>query len=130
MITIRPNGQNNRKLRPRTYLLYHEETLIGYIAVATMAIEFVIPEAPNESRNDPQGVLLGKLFVAESCRGQGVGNIAMAFALDLASKINQLTGCAGVIVHSHQNSVGFYERLGFIHIEEDENEKTMFFKLA
>ncbi|QQR52180.1 GNAT family N-acetyltransferase [bacterium] len=118
-----------RERKSKTYLITHDGSLIGYINISTVAIEFTPPGLANTTSHDPQAVLMGKLFISETCRGNGIGRIAVQFVIGVALKMNELTGCAGILLHSHPSAVEFYEHMGFVHIENVENESTMFFKL-
>jgi len=114
---------SQRDKKSRTYLIYRGETLVGYLTVSTVNI-ITDNDGPR-----PQAVLLGRLFVTESCRGGGIGRAAVEFVVDMATKMDELTGCAGVLLHANVNSVEFYKRLGFNEIEDSGHERAMFFPL-
>jgi GNAT superfamily N-acetyltransferase len=118
-----------RERKSKTYLITHAGALIGYINISTVAIEFTPPGSANTTNHDPQAVLMGKLFISQPCRGSGVGRIAVQFVIGVALKIDELTGCAGILLHSHPSAAEFYKHMGFVHIENTGNESTMFFKL-
>ena len=114
----------------RTYLLRVDNQLVGYLAVSSSPLGFDVPDAPrNKSKYPVQGLLLGRLFISDAFQGCGIGSIALKYTISIATNMNELIGCAGIVVDSDMNAVTFYENHGFIPIEEKGGTVQMFFKL-
>jgi len=115
---------SQREKKSRTYLIYFHDSLVGYLTVSSVKITTNIPGP------EPQAILLGRLYIDEKLRGNGIGTKAIEFVVDLALRMDELMGCAGIMLHANVNSVGFYKALGFNAIEGAGEERAMFFPIA
>lgn len=69
-------------------------------------------------------VKIGRLAVHESARGQGLGRQIMDYLTFLFIENNK-TGCRFITVDAYANSLGFYEKCGFIYFSSgDKNCDT------
>lgn len=66
----------------------------------------------------PHPVLrLARLAVDEGYKAQGVGSLLLRAVLELASRMADDVGCAGVGVDAKPDAVALYDRLGFVPLE-------------
>ena len=93
---------------------------LGYMAVLADLVELKSGEkrqlglsgGPGDSRFIP-AVKVGRLAVSADHQGQGVGQLLMGLAVDLALSLSHRVGCRLVTVDAYEQSVGFYEHLRF-----------------
>jgi len=87
---------------------------------------------PNNKRHFTYpAVKVGRLAVAVEYQGMGLGRSIIDFLKGWFT-IGNKTGCRFITVDSYSDSADFYERCGFIHLQEkDQNSKTrlMYFDL-
>ncbi|HJW93787.1 MAG TPA: GNAT family N-acetyltransferase [Thermoanaerobaculia bacterium] len=100
-----------------TYVAVAADTLAGFATVAPGQLE--IDNLPATVRTKlpryPIPVLrLARLAVDRSVQGQGVGRQLLRFVLQLALRMSDEFGCAGVIVDAKPGAVAFYAGYGFI----------------
>lgn len=103
-----------------TYVAAGEGRILGFATVAPRHLE--IDDAPAALRKKlpryPIPVLgLARLAVDLSFRSVGVGAQVLRFVLELAAKLDEDVGCAGVVVDAKSEAVSFYERYGFTRLE-------------
>jgi GNAT superfamily N-acetyltransferase len=114
-------GQNQfRHHVGTTYVAVETERIIGYVTVAPAQLE--IDDLPGPLRRKlpsyPLPVLrIARLAVDESTHGQGVGQLLLRFALELALRLAREFGCVGALVDAKPGAVRFYEALGFMPLE-------------
>ena len=118
---IRYAGQNQfRHHIGATYVAVESGRILGYATVAPGSIE--VDEAPATMRRGlpsyPLPILrLARLATDLSARDRGIGRALLRTVLNLALAMARDFGCAGVLVDAKSDSVGFYERLGFITLD-------------
>src|ERR1044072_5938469 len=111
-------GQNQfRHHRGVTYVAATNEAIAGFATVAPGQLE--IEDLPAAARRKlpryPIPILrLARLAVDRSVQGQGVGRQLLRFVLQLALRLSNEFGCAGVIVDAKPGAVAFYAGHGFI----------------
>ncbi len=83
----------------RYYILYHECSAVGYIAL----------------RPKPNNVIyLERLYLLAAMHGQGLGRLMMSFIYNEARMLNGNKGCRIELnVNRNNRAVGYYSRLGF-----------------
>lgn len=119
-------GQNQfRHHIGTTYVAVVSGRVAGYATIAPGSLE--IDEAPVSIRKGlpayPLPILrLARLATDKAARGRGIGKGLLRRVFGLALTMARDFGCAGVIVDSKQDSVGFYEGLGFMRLEVLEGE--------
>lgn len=114
-------GQNQfRHHVGTTYVAAEAEQVLGYLTVAPGSLE--VDRLPGDARRRlpryPLPVLrIARLAVAESVAGQGLGKALLKFGLELALRMAEDFGCAGVVVDAKPGAVAFYERFGFMTLD-------------
>lgn len=112
-------GQYVRKSIGRTYVAVRPESLavMGYYTLAASAVAFA--EVPaNLAKKLPKHpmptILLGRLAVDISARGQGLGSELLMDALDRTLSISEQLGVFAVHVHAiDDDAKTFYAHFGF-----------------
>ena len=92
------------------------KTVLGYFTLSNITVEArEWPGAPKAlPRQAVSAVLLGRLAVAKSTHGQGIGSMLVATARQLARETIARTGGVGLVVDAANEDVsGFYARYGF-----------------
>lgn len=109
----------------RTYVLLHQESPVvkGYYSLSSHSIFYeALPEdqARGLPRIDVPAVLLGRLAVDASVKGQGLGELLLIDALRRADYLSNQVGIRAVEVHALDESArGFYLKYGFIPLQDD-----------
>jgi RimJ/RimL family protein N-acetyltransferase len=83
------------------YLIIDENIAIGYLSI----------------KNDDDALFLSKLYIDKSCRGKGLGKIAINFIEEQAKDLNCLTIYLTVNKYN-MNSIMAYQKMGFKKTEE------------
>jgi predicted N-acetyltransferase YhbS len=99
-----------------TYVAVDGARVLGFATVAPRHID--IEDLPERARRKlpryPVPVLgLARLAVDRSAHSMGMGGQLLRFVLDLAAKLADEVGCAGVVVDAKPGAVDFYARYGF-----------------
>ena len=121
-------GQNQfRHHIGTTYVVVEKDRILGYATVAAGHIE--IEKFPRRSRarlpRYPLPILRpARLAIDRSAQGRGLGGALLRFVFDLAVRMAQDYGCAGVVVDAKPGAAGFYERLGFFGLEVVEGQSA------
>ncbi|HSP42796.1 MAG TPA: GNAT family N-acetyltransferase [Luteolibacter sp.] len=92
------------------------KTVLGYFTLSSITVEArEWPGAPKGlPRQTVSAVLLGRLAVAQSAHGKGIGSMLVATARQLARETIARTGGVGLVVDAaNEEIVGFYARFGF-----------------
>lgn len=71
---------------------------------------------------EDSGKTQARLAVDESARGVGLGAQFLRFVLELAAKMADEVGCAGVVVDAKAGAVEFYKKYGFMPFEVIEGQ--------
>ena len=103
-----------------TYVAVEAERILGFATVAPRQIE--IEDLPERARKKlpryPLPVLgLARLAVDASAQSLGIGSQLLRFVCQLAMKMADDVGCAGVVVDAKLDAVEFYLRYGFAPFE-------------
>jgi GNAT superfamily N-acetyltransferase len=105
----------------RTYLAFHEDVLVGYMALLTDAVVLETKERKRlalGSHDHPivPALKIARLGVAEAVRAthSGVGTALVQVALAMALDVAQRVGCRLLTVDAYAGAIVFYERLGFV----------------
>jgi GNAT superfamily N-acetyltransferase len=96
--------------------------VLGYFTLAPCMVEAAgWPEVPKGLPRNPVGaILLGRLGVAETMQGKGIGSRLLALARRIAFDSLTATGGIGLVVDAATDDlVAFYERFGFRKISPD-----------
>ena len=96
--------------------------VLGFFTLSNIVVDAKQwPGVPKDLPNQAvSAVLLGRLAVAESAQGEGIGSMLVASARQLARETIALTGGIGLVVDaSHEDVVGFYSKFGFRQVSSD-----------
>lgn len=78
-------------------------------------------------------VKVGRFAVSNSVRGEGIGSMLLDF-IKAYFIIDNKTGCRFVTVDAYRSAISFYEKNGFLPLQEEDDETTptrlMFFDLS
>jgi predicted N-acetyltransferase YhbS len=119
-------GQNQfRHHLGMTYVAADGERILGFLTVAPRHID--IEDLPERARRKlpryPVPVLgLARLAVDRSAQSMGLGGQLLRFALELALKMADDFGCAGVVVDAKAGAGEFYAKYGFTPFEPLEGQ--------
>ena len=103
-----------------TYVAVEEGRILGFATVAPghVEIEGLPAAARRKLPRYPLPVLrLARLAVDRQAQGQGLGGQLLRFVLQLATRMADDFGCAGVVVDAKRGAVEFYAKHGFIALE-------------
>lgn len=108
-----------------TYVAVSDDRILGFATVAPRHID--IEDLPERLRKKlpryPVPVLgLARLAVDASARSMGLGSQLLRFVLQLAAKLADDVGCAGVVVDAKPAAIDFYARYGFTTFEPLEGQ--------
>ena len=96
--------------------------IVGYATVAASSVERTgVPSVRLRKRlpSYPLPVLrLARLGVDTRVQGLGIGKALLRHVLLLALQQRDRIGCVGVVVDAKPKSVAFYERLGFVSVDD------------
>jgi predicted GNAT family N-acyltransferase len=119
--------QWDRKDLARTYVLVPQgkESVVGYYCLSSHYVRYEALPA-DQSRGIPTidipVVLIGRLAVSQSNRGQGLGGVLLVDALRRTSRLAESVGVRAVEVHAADDSARkFYLKYGFVALVDDPN---------
>jgi GNAT superfamily N-acetyltransferase len=119
-------GQNQfRHYLGVTYVAVDDGRVLGFATVAPRHLD--IEDLPERLRKKlpryPVRVLgLARLAVDKSVQSMGLGAQLLRFVLDLAAKMADDVGCAGVVVDAKSVAIEFYAKYGFTAFEPIEGK--------
>lgn len=117
---LRYAGQNQfRHHIGTTYVAVGEDGIIA--GFATITASEISPEAIRSGKSLPRYPIpvlrLARLAVDERFKGAGVGGLLLRSVFSLAKQMASDVGCAGIVVDSKTEAIGFYAKLGFIRLD-------------
>jgi len=124
-------GQYTRKGVGRTFVAVRpgNRAVIGYYTLAASAIEFAqLPTSIGKRlpKHPVPAVLLGRLAVDQSARGQGLGSALLVNALKRVLELADQLGVFAVHVHAiDEEARGFYAHFGFQSLPEQERHMLL-----
>lgn len=124
-------GQGHKNYTSRTYCIVDEsiqgskKKIIAYYSLASGSI--LINEMSLEHKkilsayiNPLPVIVVGRLAVDKFYRGQGYGEIALMDALERTLDLsNKIGACAVVVDALNDVAIKFYQKYGFIHLQEN-----------
>ena len=116
-------GQNQFKLHLAvTYVAVVGASIVGFVTLAVSSMERArVPGTRLRRRLPayPVPVLrVARLGVDTRAQGRGIGQALLRHVLRLAVDQRDRMGCIGVVVDAKPGSVSFYQRLGFVAVED------------
>lgn len=127
-------SQYEKRHLGRTYVLVASgaKQVLGYYTLASSAIlygDLPLKLAKKLPKHQVPVILLGRLAVDLSLRGQGIGRILLKNALERCILFSSQVGIYAVIVDAlNENAKNFYQQFGFAQLEN--NEMRLFILLA
>jgi hypothetical protein len=76
---------------------------------------------------------IGRLGVCATTKNRGLGRSIISYIIDLAITQNAVCACKLITVDAYSQSLGFYEKIGFIYFtdaDEVEDTRQMYFDLT
>ena len=125
--------QNQKKDAARTYVSTdNENKIIGYYTLVFGSVSFEETTAEISAglgKYPIPIILLARLAVDKSEKGQGLGKILMRDALLRAVRASEIAGLRAILVHAKDESAKkFYQKLGFQ--PSPHNEFHLFLKMS
>lgn len=115
---MRMARQHRKKGVSATYVAVSSETseeILGFYAIAIT--ELINERLPGDLRkNLPDKVpafRLGRLAVARTFQGRGLGESLLFDAIDRTTRITVEVGGVGIVVDAKPTAIGFYQQYGF-----------------
>ena len=115
--------QNQRNNSARTFVSTRTGTseVVGFYSLSAASVDFEqTPERIRKglARHEVPLVLLARLAVAESCKGQGLGASLLQDASLRFMKAQEVIGARALLAHAKDASAkAFYEKWGFVSTE-------------
>lgn len=110
-------GQLARRGFAKTYVVVAENgtTVVGYVCVSAAHVETLqLPAHLKLPRYPVPAMRIGRLAVDVQYQRQGIGQLLMGFALQLALDFSRQIGLDAVLIDAKdERAKGFYETLGF-----------------
>jgi GNAT superfamily N-acetyltransferase len=108
-----------------SYVAVEDDRILGFATVAPRHID--IEDLPDRLKKNlpryPIPVLgLARLAVDAAAQSMGLGSQLLRFVLQLAVKMANDLGCAGVVVDAKPGAVEFYTKYGFVAFEAIEGQ--------
>jgi GNAT superfamily N-acetyltransferase len=103
-----------------TYVAVEGDRILGFATVSPRHIEIEgLPErAGKRLPRYPVPILgLARLAVDRSAQSMGLGTQLLRFVLEMATKMSDELGCAGVVVDAKPAAVEFYAKYGFVPLD-------------
>lgn len=78
-------------------------------------------------------IKIGRLAVNKNIKKSGLGKMMINYIIDYALKQNEKCACKLITVDAYNQSLGFYEKMGFEYLspnDEDEDTRQMFLNLS
>lgn len=114
-------GQDERRDVATVFVMTDDgsDVVVGYYTLSSFTV--VLQDLPEElARRLPRypnvpATLLGRLAVAESRQGEGLGETLLVDALERAAAVSEEVASAAVVVDAaDEDAARFYERFGFL----------------
>lgn len=114
-------AQDQRRHFSRTLVATQASTIGGYVT-------FVPSEMEHRGRRRPV-LRLGRMGVDIRHLGNGLGDRLVARTVKAAQEMAEAAACIGVVVDAKRctNSKPYYERLGFVFVQESEPDADVLF---
>lgn len=121
-------NQHSKKGLSKTYILTNTQNpnkVLGYFTLTAGGFRQELTGYPNAL--DVPCVLIGRLAVDISTKGQGLGGYLVTNALQIIKQLSQEVGIAVVLVElKGKHLIAFYKQFGFVAVDE----LTMYLRLS
>ncbi len=103
-----------------TYVLVNKGTIVGFVTVS--AGEITTEKLPADIRcrlpEYPLPIMrIARLAIDKRVQGLGLGKKLLRASFQLALEMKSRYGCVGVVVDAKQESLAFYQKIGFIPLQ-------------
>jgi GNAT superfamily N-acetyltransferase len=116
-------GQNQfRHHIGATYVAVLEERVAGFVTVSPGEItaDAVASALKKKLPAYPIPILrIARLAADKHFQGRGIGKLLLRAMFELALEVRDRIGCAGIVVDSKANAIGFHQRFGFMPLEAE-----------
>lgn len=125
-----------KELLAATYLLENETETIAFFSIfndslRVQDITFASKSAfkrflsdlvshPKRHLKNFPALKIGRLGVSISSKKTGIGKAAISYIIELAIRQNEVSACKLITVDAYDQSLGFYERMGFTYLTDDD----------
>jgi GNAT superfamily N-acetyltransferase len=114
-------GQNQfRHHIGTTYVLVNNNTIAGFVTISAgeMSAEKLPVDMRSRLPDYPLPIMrIARLAIDKQFTGLGLGKKLLRSSFKLALEMKFRYGCVGVVVDAKQESLVFYQRMGFISLE-------------
>ena len=111
-----------------SWVLVEDARICAFLKVSGRSLTLPEPLRRGLPRYPLPTLLIARMGVHQEDAGRGLGARLLREAFGLALQKVELDGCVGVTADAKPGSVGFYQRFGFVPIEEpDETGLQMHF---
>lgn len=137
------------ELLATTYLLETEERTIAFFSIFNDSLrveerKFASKSAfkrllkglvshPKRHLEDFPAIKIGRLAVCNQTQTKGIGRTIISYIINLALTQNEICACKLITVDAYTQSLGFYEKLGFVYFSDDDygkDTRQMYFDLT
>ena len=119
-----------KKIGQTWLFVYKKKDVIGYVTIAMANLnKNKHGKLKSLSHNNVPGLLIGQIATHKDFEGLGVGRTMIEWAATHAKKYQNDVGCRVIIVNPDKDAVGWYEKIGFVHIRHKRKQDVMFVDL-
>lgn len=113
---IRINVQYDQQHRMgRLYWATSDDIVIGYMVLAMGDVGMKMQKDLGIDTYGPvPSLTIARLATDERHERKGIGRLMVSYAIELAREMASDVGCRVVLANSEPDTVGFYEKMGFV----------------
>lgn len=106
-------NQHTKKGIAKVYVYAQNDNILAYYTLNSTELDN--SNALKGYPNKIPAVLIGRMGVDDTAKGQGLSKIAIAHALQMAKKASDIIGIAFIVIDAKTDElVGYYQKFGFI----------------
>lgn len=121
-------GKNQLKLHIGVTYIAEDEVSLDLLGYATLSGGQIDSESIPKTKSLPRYPLpilrIARLAVSREHQGQRTGTGLLGFAISVALRMRDDTGCVGLLVDAKPNAVRFYAKQAFVQIAEPKSSGT------
>lgn len=127
--------ENQEQMVSKTYVCFCKNRLIGFYTLTTDIIEVKHVEEKQRwggyKYSRYPAIKLARLAVDARFERRGVGRLLLSAAVGIAWDVSKYVGCRYITVDAKQEAIEFYEKHGFIIVEQtrSKNEPTLYLNI-
>ena len=124
-LKIHAHDEENKHVS-KTWIFIYKGVIVGYITIAMAHVEQTMhKDLKMDVHGNVPALLIGYLATHKDYERNGIGTSMVMWAISRAVKYSKEIGCRVVILNPETGVDGFYEKLGFAHVQREEDD-TMF----